>query len=104
MSTLEVAGTAVAVTEEGFLTDHTQWTREVAETIAAEEGISLTDRHWEVIEFVRKFYEENGESPTLRKISKQAGVETKELYQLFPQGPGKKVARISGTPKPEGCV
>ena len=104
MTTMEVAGKTLELTDEGFLSDYTEWTPEAAEAIAAEEGISLTDRHWVVIDFVREHYAENDESPTLRRISKAAGVPTKELYQLFPNGPGKKVSRIAGTPKPEGCV
>jgi tRNA 2-thiouridine synthesizing protein E len=104
MTTMEVAGKTLELDGEGFLTDHTEWNEDAAVALAAEEGIELTDRHWEVIRFVREYYAENDESPTLRRISKQAGVPTKELYQLFPQGPGKKVSRIAGTPKPEGCV
>ena len=72
--------------------------------MAAEEGITLTDRHWEVIRFVRRYYEEKGEPPTLRRITKLSGVSTKELYQLFPGGPAKKVARLAGLGKPKGCI
>ena len=80
------------------------WTPEVAETFAKEEGIELTDRHWEVINFVRKYYEERGQSPTIRQITVGAGIPTKELFKLFPGGPAKKVARIAGVPKPAGCI
>ena len=104
MTTMDVAGKTLELTEDGFLANHDEWTPEAAEAIAAEEGITLTERHWEVINFVRDYYGENGESPTLRRISKGGGVPTKDLYELFPDGPGKKVSRIAGTPKPEGCV
>jgi tRNA 2-thiouridine synthesizing protein E len=90
--------------EEGYLTDPGEWNREIAQTLAKEEGIALTDRHWVVIDFVRKYYEEHGESPTLRRITKLSGVPTKELYDLFPGGPAKKVARIAGLGKPKGCI
>ncbi len=94
----------VKLDPEGFLVDPNEWTPEVAQLIAQEEGIELTDRHWEVINFVRAYYEEHGEPPTLRAITKRGGVPTKELYQLFPKGPAKKVARIAGLGKPRGCI
>ena len=104
MMTMQIADQTLELDDDGFLVDAGQWSREVAGKLAEEDGITLTDRHWEVIEFVRSFHEKKGESPTLRKITKMGGIPTKELYELFPGGPGKKVARISGTPKPEGCV
>lgn len=92
------------VDNEGYLVSPQDWTPEVAETFAQEEGIQLTDRHWEVINFVRKYYEERGQSPTIRQITVGAGIPTKELFKLFPGGPAKKVARIAGVPKPAGCI
>jgi tRNA 2-thiouridine synthesizing protein E len=100
-----IAGITVEVDDDGFLQNPEQWTKEVASELAKDLGIEeLTDKHWQVIEFVRKFYQENGGSPTVRKITKNSGVPTKELYKLFTGGPGKKAALISGVPKPVGCV
>ena len=90
--------------EEGFMKDPNAWTPEIAEGIAEAVGIELTDRHWVVINFNRKDFEENGEPPTLRRITKTTDVNTKELYQLFPGGPAKNAARISGLGKPTGCI
>lgn len=104
MTTKTLAELNVALDAEGFLVNPNDWTPEIAEVLAHEEGIELTDRHWEVINFVRKYYEEHGEPPTLRAITKRSGVPTKELYQLFPKGPAKKVARIAGLGKPKGCI
>jgi len=104
MATKVIANKEVELDAEGFLANPADWTPEIAEQFAQEEGIELTDRHWEVINFARKYYKENGVSPTLRQISKGAGVPTKELFKLFPKGPAKKVARIAGIPKPAGCV
>jgi TusE/DsrC/DsvC family sulfur relay protein len=96
---------AVAVDEEGFLTDFSQWTREVAAAIAKEEGLAeLTPAHWKVIEFMQKEFKENGQVPSVRKLNKSGVVSTKELYELFPGGPAKKAAKIAGMKKPEGCV
>ena len=105
MSTREIVGATIEFDDEGFMVDHAAWNRDIAAELAKEEGIdSLTDRHFEVIEFMRNEVEEKGTAPSIRRLNKLNVVPTKELYQLFPQGPGKKVARISGTPKPEGCV
>ena len=102
MTTKELS---VVLDVEGFMTDPKQWTPEIAEAFAEEEGIApLTDRHWLVINFVRSEAEKTGEFPTLRSISKRSGVETKELYELFPKGPAKKIARCAGYPKPKGCI
>ena len=91
--------------EEGFLVNPANWNKEIAVEIAQADGIpELTDAHWKIIEFSRSNAESSGAAPTLRQISKGAGVPTKELFKLFPKGPAKKVAKISGLGKPEGCV
>jgi len=95
----------VDVDAEGFMTDQSQWTREVADALAKEEGIAeLTPAHWKVIEFMQKEAKETGQAPTIRKINKTGVMGTKELYDLFPGGPAKKAAKIAGLKKPEGCV
>jgi len=105
MPAIEYAGTAVEVNDEGFLLQSDSWTREIAEAIAAEVGIGpLTEKHWQVIEFCRQDAVEKGTPPGLRRISKLSGINMKELYQLFPKGPGKLAARVSGLPKPQGCI
>jgi tRNA 2-thiouridine synthesizing protein E len=105
MSQKEVASKIIDFDEEGFMTDHTQWSDEIAYAIAKEEGIEeLTDRHFIVLNFMRKEYEEKGTGPSLRKLKNESGVGTKELYRLFPKGPAKKAARIAGIPKPQGCI
>ena len=91
--------------EEGFLVNPGDWTKDIAVEIARSEGITdLTEDHWKVIEFCREKAEASGAAPTLRQITKGAGVPTKTLFALFPKGPAKKVAKISGLGKPEGCV
>ena len=104
MTTQTYAGTAVEVNEQGYLTESSQWSPDVATAIAQELNIDLTPDHWKVIDFARKDYAETGQSPGLRRISKKGGVPTKQLYALFPKGPGKLVARVSGLPKPKSCL
>ena len=95
---------AIEFDGEGFMVDPNTWTPEVAAAIAAREGIELTDRHWVVINFNRQEFETNGEPPTMRRITKGTDVSTKEIYQLFPGGPAKAAAKISGLGKPTGCI
>ena len=105
MATRELAGVTVEVDSDGYMTDYKSWNTEIADAFAKEQGIDeLTDRHNIVIEFMRKEFEENGTGPSIRKLNKQSGVSTKELYQLFPGGPAKKAALIAGIPKPQGCI
>lgn len=105
MSTSTIAGIAVELNDEGFFVDPTQWNREIAVELAAAEGITtLTDQHWQVIEFMRREYLEKGTGPTVRALGKSSGVSVKDLYQLFPKGPAKMAARIAGIPKPKGCI
>jgi dissimilatory sulfite reductase related protein len=105
MATREICGKTIHVNEEGFLTDPKEWDKEIAVELAKEEGIAeLTDAHWKVIEFSRKDASATGKAPTLRRITSAGGVSTKEIFALFPKGPAKKVAKVSGLGKPEGCV
>ena len=97
-------GHQVTVNDEGFMADATQWTPEIGEAIADEIGLRLTPDHWKVITFCREDAAREGQPPGLRRISKLSGVGTKELYTLFPKGPGKLAARVAGLPKPHGCV
>ncbi len=94
----------VAFDAEGYLENPADWTPELAEAIAAREGIQLTEKHWQVIRFCREKAAETGKAPTLRQISLGTGIPTKELFQLFPKGPAKRVAKIAGLKKPEGCI
>lgn len=105
MSTATYAGVMVDVNDEGFFEHPEQWNREIAVELARAEGIDdLTDRHWQVIDFMRKEFFEKGTGPTVRMLGKTSGVSVKELYQLFPKGPAKIAARIAGIPKPKGCI
>jgi tRNA 2-thiouridine synthesizing protein E len=105
MPTVTYAGTAITVNAEGFFTDPAQWREDMAPLIARQEGITeLSERHWQVIKFMRHEYEAKGTGPTVRVLGKTSGVTIKELYQLFPHGPAKEAAKIAGIPKPRGCI
>jgi len=103
MATKTIAGVSVDLNDEGYLTDPSQWTKEVATEIALEEGIELTDKHFEVLEYLRE-ETAKGAQLTIRKVGKSGITDIKGLYDLFPGGPLKKSSRIAGIPKPSSCV
>jgi dissimilatory sulfite reductase related protein len=105
MATRTIGGKTVQVNDEGYMTNPVEWNKDLAVELAMEEGIPLlTPSHWKVIDFCRQTAGTSGSAPTLRQITSGSGVTTKELFSLFPKGPAKKVAKISGLGKPEGCV
>lgn len=97
------AGKSVSITDDGYLTDASQWTKEIAAEIAKEEGIDITDKHYAVIDFIRE-KTLKGEALTIRSIGKSGVVDTKGFYDLFPGAPLKKASRIAGISKPSSCV
>jgi tRNA 2-thiouridine synthesizing protein E len=101
----EILGKSLAIDADGNLVNLTDWNEEIALEIAKEEGINeLNEKHWQVINYMRKVFSESGDAPSIRKLTKESGVDTKELYALFPKGPAKKAAKIAGLPKPKGCI
>lgn len=97
------AGVNINCSEDGYFTNIDQWNEAIAVDIAAEEGISLTEKHWEVLRYLRE-QQKNEVGLTIRRIGKSGIVSIKEFYQLFPGGPLKKASRIAGIPKPVSCI
>ena len=104
-------GSEIETDSEGYLKETTQWSEAMAEVIAAQEGISLSVEHWEVVRFVRDFYLEFNTSPAIRMLVKamanKFGEEkghSRYLYRLFPKGPAKHATKIAGLPKPVKCI
>jgi tRNA 2-thiouridine synthesizing protein E len=104
-------GQVYEVGEYGNLLDASQWTPELADHMAHKEGLQLGDEHWEVINYLRKFYFEYGVVPMVRLLMKymkeHCGPERSSesyLYKLFPKGPSRQGSRIAGLPMPQGCV
>lgn len=108
---MDVNGEHIALDKDGYLQHSAQWNRDVAEALASREQISLTDAHWEVIEFVRDFYQEYKTSPAIRMLVKamadKLGAEkgnSRYLQRLFPEGPAKQATKLAGLPKPAKCL
>ncbi len=104
MPTASINGRQVQVDAEGFLTQYDEWDEDLATVLAAQIGIELGEEHWKAIHFLRADFKEQGETATLRRITTVGGIPTKELFELFPKKPAKKMAYIAGLPKPRGCV
>ncbi|MGR6982217.1 TusE/DsrC/DsvC family sulfur relay protein [Testudinibacter sp. P27/CKL/0425] len=108
---MDVNGEHIALDKDGYLQCSAQWNRDVAEALASREQISLMDAHWEVIEFVRDFYQEYKTSPSIRMLVKamadKLGAEkgnSRYLQRLFPEGPAKQATKLAGLPKPAKCL
>lgn len=107
----EVNGTVIEADEEGYITDISIWSPELAELIANEENVEMNSDAWEVVNFLRSYYEEYQIAPAVRvltkAIKKKLGADkgnSKYLYELFPYGPAKQACKIAGLPKPTGCI
>lgn len=98
-----IAGKSVAVNDEGYLTDFSQWDKNIAEELAHEAGISLSPRHWEVLTYLQNEHQ-NQVALSIRRIGKSNFVDIKEFYQLFPTAPLKTATKIAGIPKPVSCI
>ncbi len=111
MSTIDVAGKAIETDEEGYLVHLADWSEEVADSIAQAENIDMSESHWEVVNFLREYYDEFQIAPAVRVLTKAIGKKlgpdkgnSQYLYELFPYGPAKQACKIAGLPKPTGCV
>ena len=108
---IEVNGTTYETDEEGYLVNLADWNEEIGKVLAQGENVEMTPSHWEVVNFLRDYYNEYQIAPAVRvltkAIGKQLGPEkgnNKYLYELFPYGPAKQACKIAGLPKPTGCV
>jgi len=109
--TIEVNGKTLETDEEGYLVDRGDWSEDVANEMARLDNCELTDNHWEVINFLREYYDEYQIAPAVRVLTKAIGKKlgadkgnSKYLYELYPYGPAKQACKYAGLPKPTGCV
>ncbi len=105
MATMEIDGKVFEVDGDGFLADPHMWNEEVAQLFARYDGIEeMNDKHWAIVNIIRKNWEEKGLAPMVRVICKETGLRLREIYELFPLGPARGACRVAGLPKPDGCV
>ncbi|MFH1756322.1 MAG: TusE/DsrC/DsvC family sulfur relay protein [Candidatus Latescibacterota bacterium] len=90
---------------DGFLQEMSNWTRDVADELAKRNDLGpLTDDHWKIIEYVRSYYQENGEGPPIVRIGKAVGMSSRQVCTLFPCGVARGAYRLAGLPRPNGCL
>ncbi len=113
MPSFEFSGKTIETDDEGYLQTLDNWNKEIAEYLAKEEGITLTEKHWELIDWVRDYFFKFQVAPAIKSLIKEVGKlenlpdkkeANKFVYELFPEGPAKQLAKIAGLPKPTGCV
>jgi len=111
MPTIEFEGKTVEVDDDGYLVSLDDWTEGLAQFLADQDDIKLTPEHWEIINFLRDYYQKYQIAPMIKILVKEIGKamgkekgNTKYLYQLYPGGPAKQACRYAGLPKPTGCV
>ena len=108
----EINGKTIETDEDGYLKDVTEWSKEAAAFLAESEDLEMTDKHWEIVDFLRDYYAQYQIAPMVKiltkELAKQHGIEKKAasklLYDLFPSGPAKQACKVAGLPKPTGCV
>jgi len=108
---IEANGQTYETDEEGYLVNRTDWNEDLAKEMARQDNCDLTEAHWEVINFLREYYEEYQIAPAVRVLTKAIGKKlgpdkgnSKYLYELYPYGPAKQACKYAGLPKPTGCV
>jgi tRNA 2-thiouridine synthesizing protein E len=107
---IDLRDTRIELNREGFVADPSSWTREVAEHMAHRDGLALTEAHWEVIDYLRGYFEKYQIAPMIKIIAREISktrperVGTQYLYRLFPEGPAKQACRYAGLPRATGCV
>jgi len=111
MPSIDINGATIEVDEEHYLVNLSDWNEDVAKKFAADDELALSDAHWEVINFLREYYDEFQIAPAVRVLTKAIGKKfgkekgsSKYLYELFPYGPAKQACRYAGLPKPTGCI
>lgn len=104
-------GQQIDTDKQGYLLNAQQWSTALAEHIAEAENITLSEEHWQVVNFVRNFYEQFNTSPAIRALvkamQKEYGadkISSRYLYKLFPDGPARQATKIAGLPKPARCI
>lgn len=111
MASVELEGKTYETDEEGYLVNLGEWDEIIAAYLATEEKVDMTESHWEVVNFLREYYNDYQIAPAIRVLTKAIGKKlgaekgnSKYLYELFPYGPAKQACKIAGLPKPTGCI
>lgn len=109
---IEVNGKTIETDDDGYLINLDDWDKDVAVHIAKTEEVEMAEGQWDIIEFLRDYYQQYQIAPMVKILVKAIAersdldkrAASKMLYELFPAGPAKQACKIAGLPKPTGCV
>lgn len=105
MPQVKYNGSTFETDEDGFLTGFDQWNKDWVQYVRENEEMGeITDDHWKVIDMLQTYYKKNNIAPMVRILSKVTGFKLKQIYELFPSGPGRGACKMAGLAKPTGCV
>jgi tRNA 2-thiouridine synthesizing protein E len=113
MAELDYNGKKIQTDDEGYLQNLGDWDKGLAEALAKTENVELTEKHWKLIEWIRNYFQQFQVAPAIKSLTKEVMTlenlpdkkeANKFIYELFPEGPAKQLAKIAGLPKPTGCV
>lgn len=105
MPVLKFDSVQVDVDDDGFLENPDVWNEKVALALASTDNIQeLNEQHWALINYLRDYFQKNGNAPMIRRLCKESGYTLKQIYELFPSGPAKGACKVAGLTKPTGCV
>lgn len=110
MTTIIVNERNIELLDDGYMKNREEWNEEIAKILAEKEGIQLDNLHWDLIQFLREYYQQFQISPNIKILIKHLSeirgesVDTHLLYQLFPKGPAFQGCKIAGLPKPTNCI
>lgn len=111
MPHIDFQGKQLEVDDDGYIVNLDDWSPELAQHLASQDDITLTEAHWEVVNFLRDYYQKYQIAPMIKILVKEIGKvmgpekgNTKYLYELYPGGPAKQACKYAGLPKPTGCV
>ena len=105
MAQLKVGSQMLDLDEDGFIVAPEKWDKDVALALAATEGVNeLGEKHWQLVNYLREYFQKFGVAPMIRKVCKDNNMKLNEIYELFPSGPAKGACKVAGLPKPTGCV
>ncbi|MBN8763805.1 MAG: sulfite reductase subunit gamma [Thiobacillus sp. 63-78] len=102
---MDAAVSLPTLDDEGYLIEPGDWNEAVAERLAHAEDVKLTDDHWDVIRFMRDFYEEHQIAPdaryVIKHLSSRMGADARNaLYTMFAYGYVKQACKIAGMKRP----
>lgn len=100
--------TRLDIDVEGYVVNPADWSEALASSLAADEGLELTDAHWQVLRFMRDYWQLNRVAPDVRHVTRHLAEKhgfnkktaKQQLFRLFPYGYVRQACKIAGMQRP----